>query len=85
VKVVLDTHIVLHAAQGDLAPARKKPLEGARTGLFISAVTLWDELPFPPLALRSGWRIPCVTRALAAPELAVSQSAGGSERVMTRL
>jgi PIN domain nuclease of toxin-antitoxin system len=42
VKIVLDTHILLHAAAGDLAPAREKLLEGSRTALFISAVTLWE-------------------------------------------
>ena len=41
-KVVLDTHIVVHAANGDLSAARTRMLEANDVELFVSAVTLWE-------------------------------------------
>ena len=41
-RIVLDTHIVVHAANDDLEPARKRLLENAASELFVSAVTLWE-------------------------------------------
>jgi PIN domain nuclease of toxin-antitoxin system len=42
VRIVLDTHIVVHAANDDLEPARKRLLEASDSELFFSAVTLWE-------------------------------------------
>jgi PIN domain nuclease of toxin-antitoxin system len=42
VRIVLDTHIVVHAANDDLEPARKRLLEDRASELFVSAVTLWE-------------------------------------------
>jgi len=42
VKILLDTHIVVHAVNDTLAPARKVLLDDAKNELFISAVTLWE-------------------------------------------
>jgi PIN domain nuclease of toxin-antitoxin system len=42
VRIILDTHIVVHAANDDLEPARKRLLETPTSDLFISAVTLWE-------------------------------------------
>jgi len=41
-KIVLDTHVVVFAANGSLAPARKRRLEDPTSELFLSAVTLWE-------------------------------------------
>ncbi len=41
-RIVLDTHIVVHAANDDLEPARKGLLENPSSDLFVSAVTLWE-------------------------------------------
>ena len=41
-RIVLDTHVVVHAARDDLAPARKRLLEDEANELLISAVTLWE-------------------------------------------
>jgi PIN domain nuclease of toxin-antitoxin system len=41
-KIVLDTHVVVFAANGSLAPARKRLLEDTTSQLFLSAVTLWE-------------------------------------------
>ena len=41
-KIVLDTHVVIHAANDDLAPARKRLLNAGDAELFLSAVTLWE-------------------------------------------
>ena len=41
-KIVLDTHIVVHAARDELDPERKVLLEDASNALFVSAVTLWE-------------------------------------------
>jgi PIN domain nuclease of toxin-antitoxin system len=41
-RIVLDTHVVVHAANGDLSPARTRLLENERSELLISAVTLWE-------------------------------------------
>lgn len=41
-RIVLDTHIVVHAANDDLALARKRLLEDPTSDLFVSAVTLWE-------------------------------------------
>lgn len=41
-KILLDTHIVVHAAAGAVSPERKALLEDSRSQLFISAVTLWE-------------------------------------------
>jgi PIN domain nuclease of toxin-antitoxin system len=42
VRIVLDTHIVVRAANDDLALARKRLLEDPASELFVSAVTLWE-------------------------------------------
>jgi PIN domain nuclease of toxin-antitoxin system len=42
VRIVLDTHIVVHAANDNLEPARKSLLESPSADLFVSAVTLWE-------------------------------------------
>jgi PIN domain nuclease of toxin-antitoxin system len=42
VRIVLDTHIVVEAANDDLEPARKRLLEDSSSELFVSAVTLWE-------------------------------------------
>jgi PIN domain nuclease of toxin-antitoxin system len=42
VRIVLDTHIVVYAANGDLEPVRKRLLENPTSELFVSAVTLWE-------------------------------------------
>jgi PIN domain nuclease of toxin-antitoxin system len=42
VRIVLDTHIVVHAANDDLEPPRKRLLEDQASELFVSAVTLWE-------------------------------------------
>lgn len=41
-KIVLDTHIVLWAANGELSEARKELLEDPRHEIFISAISLWE-------------------------------------------
>lgn len=41
-KIVLDTHIVVHAANDSLDPARKRVLDDTSVELFISAVSLWE-------------------------------------------
>lgn len=41
-KVVLDTHIVVHAANDTLTPARKRLLDDDASELLVSAVTLWE-------------------------------------------
>jgi len=41
-KVVLDTHVVIHAANDELEPARKRVVEDPAAHLFVSAVTLWE-------------------------------------------
>ncbi|HSS38547.1 MAG TPA: type II toxin-antitoxin system VapC family toxin [Polyangia bacterium] len=40
--IVLDTHIVVHAAAGAISSQRKELLEDSSSRLFISAVTLWE-------------------------------------------
>jgi PIN domain nuclease of toxin-antitoxin system len=42
VRIVLDTHIVVHAANDNLEPPRKRLLENPSSELFVSAVTLWE-------------------------------------------
>jgi PIN domain nuclease of toxin-antitoxin system len=42
VRIVLDTHIVVHAANDHLEPARKRLLDDTASELFVSAVTLWE-------------------------------------------
>jgi PIN domain nuclease of toxin-antitoxin system len=42
VRIVLDTHVVVHAANDELEPARKRLLDDDDSELFISAVTLWE-------------------------------------------
>jgi PIN domain nuclease of toxin-antitoxin system len=42
VKIILDTHIVVHASNDTLEPARKRFVEDPGSELFISAVTLWE-------------------------------------------
>ena len=41
-RIVLDTHIVVHAANDNLEPPRKKLLDNPTSELFVSAVTLWE-------------------------------------------
>jgi PIN domain nuclease of toxin-antitoxin system len=41
-KIVLDTHVVVHAANDELEPARKRLVEDPGAELFVSAVTLWE-------------------------------------------
>lgn len=41
-KIVVDTHIVVFAANDTLEPARKRLLDAENTELFVSAVTLWE-------------------------------------------
>lgn len=41
-KIVLDTHIVIHAANDTVTSARKRLLDDPTAELFISAVTLWE-------------------------------------------
>lgn len=41
-RIVLDTHAVIHAANDALEPARKHLLDDARSELFVSAVSLWE-------------------------------------------
>ncbi len=41
-RVVLDTHIVIFAANDTLTPARKRLLADDASELFISAVSLWE-------------------------------------------
>jgi len=41
-KVVLDTHIVVHAANDALTPARKRVVEDDASELLVSAVSLWE-------------------------------------------
>lgn len=41
-RIVLDTHIVVHAANDELEPSRKRLLESPSAELFVSAVTLWE-------------------------------------------
>jgi PIN domain nuclease of toxin-antitoxin system len=41
-KILLDTHVVVHAANDTLQRARKLLLDDAKNELFISAVTLWE-------------------------------------------
>jgi PIN domain nuclease of toxin-antitoxin system len=42
VKIILDTHIVVDAANDALEPARKQLVDHPGSELFISAVTLWE-------------------------------------------
>jgi PIN domain nuclease of toxin-antitoxin system len=42
VRILLDTHIVVQAANDNLEPARKRLLENRSSELFVSAVTLWE-------------------------------------------
>jgi PIN domain nuclease of toxin-antitoxin system len=42
VRIVLDTHIVVHAANDHLEPARKRLIDDTASELFVSAVTLWE-------------------------------------------
>jgi PIN domain nuclease of toxin-antitoxin system len=41
-RIVLDTHIVVQAANDELTPARKRLLEAESSELALSAVTLWE-------------------------------------------
>jgi PIN domain nuclease of toxin-antitoxin system len=41
-RIVLDTHIVVFAANDTLTPARTRLLEDPAAELFLSAVTLWE-------------------------------------------
>lgn len=41
-RILLDTHIVVHAANDDLTPARRSLLEDEANELMVSAVTLWE-------------------------------------------
>jgi PIN domain nuclease of toxin-antitoxin system len=41
-RIVLDTHIVVFAAGGNLTSIRKRLLEDATSELYLSAVTLWE-------------------------------------------
>ncbi len=41
-RIVLDTHVVVHAANDELAPARNRLLDADDAELFLSAVTLWE-------------------------------------------
>lgn len=41
-RIVLDTHIVVHAANDMLTPTRKRMLDDDTSDLLISAVTLWE-------------------------------------------
>lgn len=41
-KIVLDTHIVVHAASDSLSAARTRLLDEANNELFVSAVSLWE-------------------------------------------
>ena len=41
-RIVLDTHIVVQAANDELTPARKRLLEAESSELLLSAVTLWE-------------------------------------------
>lgn len=41
-RIVLDTHIVVHAANDTVTAARKRLLDDPTAELFISAVTLWE-------------------------------------------
>lgn len=41
-KVLLDTHIVLFSATGELSKSRIALLEDPRNKLFLSAITLWE-------------------------------------------
>jgi PIN domain nuclease of toxin-antitoxin system len=42
VRILLDTHVVVHAANDSLEAARKLLLEDAKNDLFVSAVSLWE-------------------------------------------
>lgn len=41
-KIVLDTHILLRAAQGELPKARGALLRGSANKLYVSAISLWE-------------------------------------------
>ena len=41
-RILLDTHVVVHAANDSLEAARKLLLEDAKNDLFVSAVSLWE-------------------------------------------
>lgn len=41
-RIVLDTHIVVYAANDELEPGRKRLLESPASELFVSSVTLWE-------------------------------------------
>lgn len=41
-RIVLDTHIVVHAANDTLSATRKRWLDDEASELMISAVTLWE-------------------------------------------
>ena len=41
-RIVLDTHIVVHAANDNLEAPRKRLLDNPGSELFVSAVTLWE-------------------------------------------
>lgn len=45
-KIVLDTHIVLWAANNQLSEARKELLENPENEIFISAISLWEITKF---------------------------------------
>jgi PIN domain nuclease of toxin-antitoxin system len=42
VRIVLDTHIVVQAANDSVEPTRKRLLDSRSSELFVSAVTLWE-------------------------------------------
>jgi PIN domain nuclease of toxin-antitoxin system len=57
-KIVLDTHMVIFAAGGELAPVRKRLLDDPTSDLFLSAVTLWELtklVEFGHLAMTDGF------------------------------
>jgi PIN domain nuclease of toxin-antitoxin system len=41
-RILLDTHMVVFAANDTLAPARRRLLEDPEAELYLSAVTLWE-------------------------------------------
>jgi PIN domain nuclease of toxin-antitoxin system len=41
-RIVLDTHIVVHAANDSLIAGRKRMLDDESSELIVSAVTLWE-------------------------------------------
>jgi PIN domain nuclease of toxin-antitoxin system len=57
-RIVLDTHIVVLAAGGNLTSMRKRRLEDSTSELYLSAVTLWELtklVEFGHLALPDGF------------------------------